>query len=87
MQPIDQVEMIRRSQRCFVCGVIGFLPVIGLPFAVVALGDYVHVSQLKGPHPNPLQRYVRWGAYGSIAGLLLTVFLGALVAVQLWWGR
>lgn len=84
---MDQVVMIRRSLRCFACGLVGILPGIGIPFAVVALGDYLHVSQHKGAVANPAEHYLRWGAYGAVAGLLLTMFLAALIAVQLWWGR
>lgn len=84
---MDQVEMIRRSLRCFAFGLIGVLPGIGIPFAVVALGDFLYVSQNREPILNPAARYLRWGAFIAIAGLLLSLFLAGLVAIQLWWGR
>ncbi len=86
MEPIDKVQVIRRSARCFVCGLVGILPGIGVPFAVVALGDFLYVSQNKGTITNPAERYLRQGAFGAVLGLLLTLFLGAIVAVQISWG-
>jgi hypothetical protein len=85
MEPTDEIQIIRRSVRCFTCGLIGALPGIGVPFAVVALGDFLYVSQNKGAISNPAERYRRWGAFGAIVGLLVTMFLAAIIAAHLWW--
>jgi hypothetical protein len=45
----DRVQIIERSLRCFFCGLVGILPGIGLPFAVVALGDWIFVLRHKSP--------------------------------------
>ena len=33
-----KIAMLRGSVRCFVLGLVGLLPFIGLPFAILALG-------------------------------------------------
>lgn len=83
IQPPDKIQIMRRSLRCFACGLIGILPGIGLPFAVTALGDCFYVSRHKGTTPNPAQRYLRWGAVAATAGLLLTLLLGAVLLIEL----
>ena len=35
-----KIRMLKNSLRCFVCGLLGLLPVIGLPFAITALVSY-----------------------------------------------
>ena len=87
MEQIDQVELIKRSMRCFSFGLVGILPGIGVPFAVIALWDFLHISQYKGTSSNPAERLLRWGAFSAIVGLLLTMFLAALGDIQLWLGR
>ena len=39
MNPIAEakIQMLKNSSRCLVCGLLGLLPVIGLPFAIAAL--------------------------------------------------
>jgi len=32
-----KIQMLRSSLECFICGLLGLLPLIGFPFAVVAL--------------------------------------------------
>jgi len=32
-----KIKMLENSIRCLVCGMLGLLPVIGLPFALAAL--------------------------------------------------
>ncbi|HLX71689.1 MAG TPA: hypothetical protein VKV04_18915 [Verrucomicrobiae bacterium] len=85
--PLDQVQLIERSLRCFACGIIGILPGIGLPFAIVALGECLRVSLRKGAQLNPAERYLHWGALGATAGLLLTIVLAAALAIKLSWIR
>jgi hypothetical protein len=79
---LDKIEVIQRSMRCFICGLIALLPVIGLPFAVVAIGDFLRVNWDKGATWNPAQRYLRTGLVCAVAGLLLATLLGAVIFIE-----
>jgi hypothetical protein len=79
---LDKIDVIQRSIRCFICGLIAFLPVIGLPFAVVAIGDFLRVTWDKGNTWNPAQLYLRAGLVCAVAGLLLATLLGAVIFIE-----
>lgn len=79
----DRVQIIERSLRCFFCGLVGILPGIGLPFAVVALGDWLYLLRHKSSEWNPAERYVHYGAQSATAGLLLTLLLAAVLAIEI----
>ena len=36
-QPLDQIRLARRSRHCFVLGVIGIVPFLGLPAAIESI--------------------------------------------------
>jgi hypothetical protein len=44
-----KIQMLKNSLGCFVCGLLGLLPLIGFPFAVVALviSGKVRIRQKK----------------------------------------
>jgi hypothetical protein len=81
--PRVKIEMIEGSRRCFMLGLLSLLPVIGLPLAIMALGQYRRVKQLRGNQWNPAHRYLHWGNIcAGIAVLLLAleiVFASAIV--------
>lgn len=77
---MDKVETIQRSLRCFTLGLIGVLPVVGIPFGVMALADYFTVKRAVGAHWNPAQKYLTWGGATALAGILLTTILTFIVA-------
>lgn len=79
----DRIEMIRRSLRCFWCGLIGLLPGIGVPFAVLAIEDWIFVLNHKKVDWNPAERYVHYGAFAATAGLLLTLLLAAVITIEI----
>lgn len=45
----SKIQMLKNSLSCFVCGLLGLLPLIGFPFAVAALviSGRVRVRQKK----------------------------------------
>lgn len=79
----DRVEIIKRSLRCFRNGLIGLLPGIGVPFAVLALEDWLFVRQQKAENCNPAARYVHFGALAGTLGLLLTLLLAAVITIEI----
>jgi len=72
-----KVEMIEQSLRCFTMGLLGLLPLIGLPMAVRALFLYIRVRRSPCSDWNPAHRYHRWGG--------ICVNLGVLVFVLSMW--
>jgi len=77
--PLTKVEMIERSMSCFRWGLLGLLPVIGIPMAVRALLHYHRVKSGPAGVWNPARRYLRWG--GICARLGLWVFLVIPLAI------
>jgi hypothetical protein len=82
--PFDKVQVIERSLRCFTFGVVGLLPVIGVPFALIALGNFTQVKRRKGSIWNPAGRYLGTGALCATAGLGLTFLIVSAIAIQMW---
>ena len=77
---MDKIEVIQRSLRCFTLGLIGILPVLGIPFAIVALSNYFQVKRLVGAQWNPAQTYLTWGMATALCGLFLTTIIAGVVA-------
>jgi hypothetical protein len=82
--PFDKVQVIDRSLRCFAFGLVGLLPVIGFPFAIIALGEYTHVKRRKGSIWNPAERYLGIGSLCATAGLGLSLLIVAVIALEIW---
>lgn len=80
--PFDKIDVIQRSLRCFVCGLIALIPVVGMPFAVVAIGDFLRVNWDKGVIWNPAKRYLQTGLVCAVAGLLLETLLGSIIFIE-----
>jgi hypothetical protein len=84
--PSIRIEMIRRSMRCFVLGLFGLLPIIGLPFAVMVLVENWRLKSRFGAAWNPAGRYLRMGclcaSWGAGLSSLAAVFLGLMAAAS-----
>ena len=78
---MDKIEVIQRSLRCFTLGLIGIVPLLGVPFALFALDNFRQVRRGLGTQWNPAQTYLRWGLATAISGLFLTVILTFVVAI------
>lgn len=66
-----RIELIEASLRCFTCGMIGLLPVVGLPFAVSALFTHFRTWSLEGEEFNAGKRYLFYGfVLGWIGGIM-----------------
>ncbi len=79
VQPMTRIEVIEGSLRCFAYGLIGLLPVIGIPMAVFSAFQYSRVKRGQGEMWNPAQRYLFWG--GVCARMSLGLFLLVPVVV------
>jgi hypothetical protein len=83
---LTKMEMIECSLRCFMWGLPGLLPVIGVPMAVRALLQYRRVKFGQGDMWNPAHCYLFWGGvcarFGLILPLLLVTAIIAIVVIE-----
>ncbi len=76
---MDQIEIVRRSLRCFIAGLFGIVPLLGLPGALIALLEYRAVTLRRGQLWNPAERYLFGGAVLAGLGLLEVLLIFGLV--------
>ena len=81
---MPKTEMIERSLRCFVLGLFGLLPVIGIPMAVMSLAEYRRVMRGQGDMWNPAHRYLFWGGMCARAGGMWPILIAVLIGLSLW---
>ena len=79
--PIYKIELIERSVRSFAFGIIGLVPFFGIPFAVMAIRDFLYVAFCHGPW-NPTQNYLRTGMICGVAGILLDLIIVGIIVIQ-----
>ena len=93
----DKIGMIEGSMRCYVCGLIGLVPVLGIPGSILALIWGARARRAAQQQWTPADLYLALGHAAAIAGLLLSALaLAALLAVLAheafpeswsgWWG-
>ena len=75
-----KIKMLNSSMQCFVFGLLGLIPLIGLPFALAALWISGRVRGKEKQMWNAAQPYRTWGvvcaAGGTIFwGFILTIFI------------
>ena len=77
--PIAKIKMLKSSMRCFIYGLLGLLPVIGLPFAIVALWISGRVRAKEKLFWNAAKPYRIWGvacaALGAVIWSVVDTFL------------
>lgn len=87
LEAAQRAELIRRSLRVFVLGIIGALPVLGLIFGLSAMVTAVSVRVSHRGVWNPAERYLRAGGVLGLIGFLsslgLIAVIGAMIAMQL----
>lgn len=79
-----KIQMLQNSLHCFVCGLLGLLPVVGLPFALAALilSGQVRAGQKK--HWNAARPYWIWGVVCAAAGpIFWTVILTLIILARI----
>ena len=86
--PAAKIKMMKASIRCLVFGVLGLIPVIGLPFALAALWISGRVRVREKLYWNAARPYRIWGvvcaALGAVLwiGILTIIFGRALMVSQ-----
>jgi hypothetical protein len=78
---MSKIEMIEHSLRCFKFGLIGLLPIVGIPLAVLSTVEYLRVRRGRGEMWNPAQRYFFWGGVCSRMSLALYLVIPVVVTI------
>jgi uncharacterized protein YybS (DUF2232 family) len=74
-----KIKMLNSSLRCFVFGLLGLLPIIGLPFAFAALWISGRVRAREKHMWNAAQPYRIWGVVCAAAGTVFWFFIVVLI--------
>jgi len=74
-----KIRMLQNSMRCFVCGLLGLLPVIGLPFAFAALALSGEVRAGQKKYWNAARPYWIWGVTCAAGGTIFWCFVVSLI--------
>jgi len=77
-----KIRMLESSMQCFVFGLIGLLPVIGLPFALAALWIAGRVRMSEKQLWNAARPYRIWGVVCAAAGTIIWSFILIIVLYQ-----
>jgi hypothetical protein len=70
---VNKVFAIRAALRCFTCGLLSLVPVLGIPFALAALVFHTKASGHAPDNWNVARRYATLGALFAALGLVLNV--------------
>ena len=85
---IAKIKMIKGSMRCFVFGLLGLVPILGLPFALAALWISGAVRATEKQFWNAAKPYRVWGvvcaAIGTIfwTGIIIFAIFQAIMSAQ-----
>lgn len=66
-----KIRMLKSSMRCFVFGLLGLIPLIGLPFALAALWISGRVRVREKQFWNAARPYRIWGVICAAVGTIL----------------
>ena len=75
--PADKVRVIEQSLRCFAFGLLSLIPLLGLPFAVLAIVRHLNAWSQSDREWDPAKAYLVWGF--GLAWLGGLISLGGLV--------
>ena len=74
-----KIQMLKGSMRCFAFGLLGLLPVVGLPFAIAALWISGPVRMKEKQFWNAARPYRIWGTVCAAAGTIFWFFIISLI--------
>ena len=77
--PAAKIKMMKASIRCLVFGILGLIPVIGLPFALAALWISGRVRLKEKLYWNAARPYRICGVVCAALGTLAWGFVFALI--------
>jgi hypothetical protein len=74
-----KIKMLNSSMRCFVYGMLGLIPLFGLPFALAALWISGRVRAKEKQMWNAARPYRIWGVVIATAGTLFWFLIVVLI--------
>jgi hypothetical protein len=77
--PAVKIKMMKASTRCLVFGLLGLIPVVGLPFALAALWISGRVRLKEKLYWNAAKPYRIYGVVCATLGAVGWSFLFALI--------
>ena len=80
---MNKALALRAALRCFTCGLLALLPVLGLPFALAAMVFHVKASGHAPDEWDVARRYARLGILFAGIGVSLNIFAVACVGLLL----
>lgn len=78
----EKLEMLQSSGRCLVFGLLGLLPVVGLPFAVGALWLADRIRRQEKRYWNAAKPYRMIGVACAALGTIGWALVAALIAFR-----
>jgi hypothetical protein len=79
---MSKIVMLEGSMRCFVYGLIGLLPLIGLPFALLALWNGGRARVRERQYWNAAKPYRVWGTFCAALGTVFWMLNVVLIIYQ-----
>lgn len=80
---MDRITLIHKSMTTFICGLIGLWPLLGFPFGIAALVQFVSLRRRKTTDWNPAGHYLDWGARFALIGFVLTLIVVAIIFLSI----
>jgi hypothetical protein len=80
--PAAKIKMMQASIRCLIFGLLGLLPIIGLPFALAALWISGLVRTKEKLFWNAAKPYRIWGVVCAAVGTVLWTGVLAIIVVR-----
>jgi hypothetical protein len=77
--PAAKIKMMKGSVRCLIFGLLGLLPIIGLPFALAALWLSGRVRAKEKLFWNAARPYRIWGVACAAIGAVVWSVMDALL--------
>lgn len=82
--PAAKIKMLKASQSCLVFGLLGLVPVIGLPFALFAAWRSSQARILEKQHWNAAHDYRILGGTCAAVGALVWIGVDIFVTWRLY---
>jgi hypothetical protein len=82
MDASAKIQMLKSSLRCFTFGVLGLIPLIGLPFALAALWISGRVRVKEKLFWNAARPYRIWGVVCAAVGTILWLGILAIIVAR-----
>ena len=79
--PEERIQFVKESMRCFVLGLCGFLPLVGIVPSILAIVFYRRARLAVGTNWNPARTYLRWGMFLGWFNLIVEVIVLTMLII------